>query len=1005
MFRDEAARRPDAVALVAGEVRVTYRELDMASDRWAAELAALGAGPGHVVPVALPRSVRLVTVLLGVLKAGAAATVLDPAWPTERLTGLMGQLGAEFVVADGEIAGLPVVREGTGSGPVPLDRVSPDDPCLLFFTSGSTGTPKGALVPHAGLAGLFAPPRFAAFGPGAVMPLAAALPWDMAAMELWGMLATGGTSVLIESSPLTSRQLRALVADSGCTLMWLTTSLFNAFVDEDPVCFAGLRQLVVGGERLSPSHVARFLRRHPSIELINGYGPVEVTCLSATHRVTLADTERRYGIPIGTPVPYTELFVVDGERECADGEVGELWAAGPRVALRYVGDHPANTTAFREWRGRRFYRTGDLVVREDGLLHFIGRADRQLKINGHRVEPAEVERAASVVPGVRTAVAVPLGEDRPHGLALFVSGAAAQPVADQLARTLPAYLRPMVIRQVTDFPVTANGKLDQARLLGELSPQDVVAEEHDEWQELVAAELASVLSRSLIPAGIPAGSALAGLGAGSLELVRLAMRLERRTGRLIDMAGLLRATDLASVADLVRTAPVAPAAHDTAAAITLDPSQTAFLLHSLERPSDTSPLCLMLWRLDGTVNVTALRAALEDVALRHEALRARYEFTDPPTAVAGPPNVEFTEVTDVATTLVLPLDPSTGAVWRAAVSATEFGLAVHHVAFDGWSEGLLAHDISHAYTARSAGAEPVFAEPAPSLRQLAAERLRQGRYRHDRADLARWRDLLTGATDLDLGDQPPAQPCRVGGHAVVRSVPALVLAHWSALATTVDATLFDALLAATCRALARQTAAPDIVIGTPVTMRGSHVEEYAIGCLINTVCVRPRLTADSGRLAAIRATHAAVTEAIALRDVGFLDLVRELDPPRTGRNPFYQVLFTVAEDAAAALDLPGCRTTFVRPDLVRPPTELHVEIRPHPDSPAEVSVAYQCDRVPASAAMDIADAIAAELSELAEQSSRVELSVGAQREHVDAPGHVRHQVQRQAAGEDGAQVR
>ncbi|MFE4588978.1 amino acid adenylation domain-containing protein [Streptomyces laurentii] len=494
-FSRHAAARPDAPALVHEGESVSYALLDAASDTYAAELSARGVGLGQIVPLVLPRSAQLVAVQLAVLKCGAAYANIDAGWPAERQEAIFAQIQPKVVVTGpaGTTAAatetLALVTErvadaaarSTGFTPA---GVTGADPATVFFTSGTTGGPKGVVVPHRAVTRLFAPGGLAGFGPGHVTPQAAALAWDMYAFELWGQLSSGGCALLVPQGHLLPGTLRELIRDAGVDTVWLTTSLFNLFVDEDVDCFAGLRQMLIGGEKLSAAHVRGFLERHPSIPLRNGYGPAENCMLTTTHLISPQDCDIAEGIPVGSAVPGTTVLILsETDAPCAPGETGEVCIAGTGLAVSYL-DQPEMTaekfpSVTIDGAPVRIYRTGDLgFVDERGVLHFRGRRDRQVKISGYRIELAEIEIAARGVEGVRECIVVPLStpEGQVSGLALFYVAEPAGREADApdvlgeqelragLARLLPAYLVPGVVRRLDRFPVTANGKADQAEL-------------------------------------------------------------------------------------------------------------------------------------------------------------------------------------------------------------------------------------------------------------------------------------------------------------------------------------------------------------------------------------------------------------------------------------------------------------------------------------------------------------------------------------------------------------
>lgn len=389
-----------------------------------------GGGAGR-----LPEGVRVIS-LAGsagtAVGSGDSAVVADTAVRSGDLAGSaettvdLGDLAvvAETAVDLGDLAvvlettvdsaDLAVVAE-TAVESDDLVVVGADAPACVFFTSGSTGRPKGVVVPHRAFVRTFVEGGYAEFGAGAVMPLLAAPYWDAGALEVFGPLMNGGTCVVPDEPLITPDGLRGLVSTHGVNTLWLTSSLVNLLVDEDPDAFTGVRQLLCGGERLSPAHIAALLARHPGLRITNGYGPVESMVFVATHDIRAADTGAEYGIPLGLPVRGTLVAVLDSEARTVErGTEGELWVAGDGLALGYLGRPEEDARRFAAidvpgYGTLRAYRTGDRARMDDeGRLSFIGRADRQFKIRGYRVEPGEVERGVAAVPGVRQAFLIPL---------------------------------------------------------------------------------------------------------------------------------------------------------------------------------------------------------------------------------------------------------------------------------------------------------------------------------------------------------------------------------------------------------------------------------------------------------------------------------------------------------------------------------------------------------------------------------------------------------------------
>src|SRR3990167_8065116 len=395
--------QPNATALIWNHKSITYAELNRASDCAAASLLKAGVRPGSFVPISLEKSPDLIISLLAVLKAGAAYSLLDPAWPESRLKEIITALDSPLVItcqkkliSNYAITFWPPEVDTFISAqdfyPIPVKGGSP---CCVFFTSGTTGQPKGVVSHHIAITRLFRGNSFAKFSTDTVMPLAASMAWDAFSLELWGALLNGGSSWIVTEPYLSANELRYGIRYHKVNTVWLTASLFNMIVEEDCDAFLGLQQIMIGGERLSVSHVKKFLQQHPLVDLINGYGPVENTVFATTHQISLEDCTEKTGIPIGCPVNGTQVYVCRDNCLCDVGEIGEICIAGDGLALGYLNDPKLtdekfvymNITSSLE----RVYRSGDLGLWDGKLLHFKGRVDRQIKIRGHRIELAEIE--------------------------------------------------------------------------------------------------------------------------------------------------------------------------------------------------------------------------------------------------------------------------------------------------------------------------------------------------------------------------------------------------------------------------------------------------------------------------------------------------------------------------------------------------------------------------------------------------------------------------------------
>jgi amino acid adenylation domain-containing protein len=503
LFSAVAAGHVDAIAVVDAEGSMTYAELDRRANVLARRLRDAGVMPGAIVGVLLDRSARTIAALLGVLKAGAAYLPLDPSHPPERLTFALDDASAKVVLlaAATELPTLPatirrlVLDDGAGPSHEAVDEVSQvaidgDALAYVMYTSGSTGTPKGVEIRHRSIIRLVRGVDYVTLGTDTRMLHAAPLGFDASTLEIWGPLLNGGRVVIHDEPVPTAAGLARTIAGHGVTTAWLTASLFNAVIDEDPTTLAGLTELLTGGEALSVDHVRRALAALPATAIINGYGPTECTTFTCTYRIPRDLAADARSVPIGRPIADTQVHVLNARHQLVPiGVVGELYVGGEGVARGYLGHPELNAERFVtnpfSARGGHMYRTGDLVRwLPDGTLDFVGRSDSQVKIRGYRIETGEVEAALMRHPGVR-ACAVVLRDDPPIGKRLVAyvvpadAGVSPSSLRAHLAASLPDFMLPAVYVLLDVLPVTANGKLDRRALPAPGSERPELAEAYE----------------------------------------------------------------------------------------------------------------------------------------------------------------------------------------------------------------------------------------------------------------------------------------------------------------------------------------------------------------------------------------------------------------------------------------------------------------------------------------------------------------------------------------------
>ena len=410
---------------------------------------------------------------------------LDPGQPLVRLQMQIRDSGAQVIVTSSSLENLLaedslqlvcVDRVGEHQefkdlqGPDP--QITADSAAAIMYTSGSTGQPKGVVITHRNIVRLVRGTDYVPFGPERTFLLLAPPVFDASTFEIWGALLNGGRCAIMTERQPSLRSIADAIVKYRVDTLWLTASLFNAFVDEQPDLLGGVSWLVTGGEALSVSHVRRAIQSLPNVNLVNGYGPTETTTFACCYAIPKALPVDIPSIPIGPPIANTYCLVLDAHHQLVPiGVPGELYIGGDGVAAGYL-DRPALTgerfVPSPSGDGRMLYRSGDRVRwRPDGCLEFMGRFDEQVKLRGFRIEPGEIEAVLTELPVVRQAL-VMVREDLPGDRQLVAylvgEGIEAEFVKAHLTRRLPEYMRPAAVVMLPMLPCTPNGKVDRRAL-------------------------------------------------------------------------------------------------------------------------------------------------------------------------------------------------------------------------------------------------------------------------------------------------------------------------------------------------------------------------------------------------------------------------------------------------------------------------------------------------------------------------------------------------------------
>jgi amino acid adenylation domain-containing protein len=485
LIEQVCGRQPDAVAVRDGERRLTYRQLRGAVERQSAVLHRGGVRVGDTVALAVDRSAQEIVSVLAVLRLGAAYVGMDAGAPASVTAQLMRIARPRAVLAATDraaalVAGAPgrpavvaLLDPWDGAGPPgpPPAAPDPDRVAYVAFTSGSTGTPKGVRVPHRAVVRLARDPALLVAGAAERFLRLAPLAFDASTLEIFVPLVTGGGIDVYPGLHVVAGELADFVRDRRITGLWLTSGLFRLVADDQPDAFRHARQLLTGGDVVPPEQARRVLEYCPGLRLTNGYGPTENTTFTTVHHMD-DPVEVEDPVPIGRPIAGTCVRVLDEDgRLLPPGAVGELCTSGDGLAVDYL-DAPEETARsfVRPPGGARYYRTGDLVRWDgEGRLRYLGRRDHQVKVRGFRVELAAVAAVLRGHPLVQDAVVAATADPGDRRL---VAGVVAEAHPDPVpalrsyaAKRLPGYAVPVLWAVVDVLPITANGKLDVARLV------------------------------------------------------------------------------------------------------------------------------------------------------------------------------------------------------------------------------------------------------------------------------------------------------------------------------------------------------------------------------------------------------------------------------------------------------------------------------------------------------------------------------------------------------------
>ncbi|EPR66935.1 non-ribosomal peptide synthetase [Cyclobacterium qasimii] len=950
-LEEVVAKYPEKIAFVFEEDSLTFGELNEKSNQIAAYLVNKGISPESLVPFCMEKSIDMLVTIFGILKAGGAYVPIDPNYPLERIQYILEDTGASLLLVNNSLdkkLNLSDTIDLVDYASFPMESIenfiskvkpTPENLAYVIYTSGSTGRPKGVMVPHRGLMDhCFGLIESANLKDCESYAVTAPIVFDAGHSLIHTAVIQAATiHLLSDRIILDSEKITAYLEHQKIDCLKIVPSLWLSHT-ESGLTPVPQRKLIFGGENFPKSIIPILRKSGFKGDVFNHYGPTEASIGKCIYQIDLNRTYSR--VPIGKPFSNTFILLLNSKHEkVGKGEVGEIYIGGDGIARGYLNLPLVTAKNFipdfiSGKNGGFLYRTGDLgKTSEDGNLLYQGRVDDQVKINGYRIEPGEIEACIYQFESIKQIAVVPKCYNQKFFLIayfVFEKGRTEEGIKDKLKTKLPAHMIPQYWIQMEEMPLTSNGKIDKKALP---EPEWTASQTSKNPPQTETEKILFGIWQKLLSwNNIGINDNFFDLGGDSLLAIRSIAAIKNSLGKRLMMKDFFDFPTISALSEVIDKKKndldvIAPSKE--VGFIPLSFNQEAlWIIHNAA--GSLQYHLPMVFNISGDLDIQSLKASLKEIVKRHLPLRTiihpsnkglEQKFLTPESwTIQEFITQQTTEETindwPFKSMIERPFDLTKDFMIRAALFHIEpkehlFCILVHHIAWDGWSTVLFKNELALLYDQFKQGV--AIPDKSSILEYSDFSIYQRSLLRGDllKQSLSQWRKNLEGVIPSQLRtDFPRTLEVNTAGSSHSFTISRDTTAKLKSLAKKHNATLFMVLLAGFYALLKRHSSQEDICIGIPTTGREHEGLDALIGYFVNTLPVRTMVNGTSSFEDLLKQVKSNTLEAFDHGDVPFSEIVKLSEDFRfSGRNPIFQVLFVMQNNLPTELILNGLKTT------------------------------------------------------------------------------------------------